>query len=69
MGWAHDVSTLYWQTEGWEGFDGTWYILKGPKSPWLVKTATHTSKTQRFCSLTKGFAGFYHANAFKLGET
>lgn len=69
MGWAQDVPTLYWRREGVEGFDGTWYTLHGPKSLWLVKTATHASKKQRFCSFTKGFSGFCHANAFKLGET
>ena len=69
MGWAQDVLNLYWRSKGAEGFDDTWYTLKGPKSPWLVKTTTHTSKTQRFCSFTKGFAGFCHANVFKLGDT
>ena len=69
MGWAQDVPTLFWRTEGVGGFDGTWYTLNGPKTPWSVKTTTHTSKKQRFCSFTKGFAGFCHANAFKLGDT
>jgi hypothetical protein len=69
LGWVQDVPTLYWRNEGVEGFDGTWYTLKGPLSPWLVKTAMHTSKKQRFCSFTKGFVGFCNANAFKLGDT
>lgn len=63
-----DVPTLYWRSEGVDGFDGAWYTLKGPVATCLVKTATHTSKKQRFCSFTKGFAGFCNANAFKLGD-
>ena len=69
LGSAQNVPTAYWRSIGVEGFEGTWYTLKGPLSPWPVKTATHTSKKQRFCSFTKGFAGFCSANAFKLGDT
>ena len=34
-----------------------------------MKTATHSSLKQRFCSFTKGFAGFCEANGLKLGDT
>lgn len=64
-----DVPTVYWRSQGVDGFEGVWYTLKGPLSPWPVQTATHASKKQRFCSFTKSFASFCNANAFKLGET
>lgn len=67
--WAQDVPTEYWRTHGVEAFNGKWYTLVGPITPWYVKSATHASKKQTFCSFTKGFAGFCAANDLKLGET
>ena len=46
-----------------------WYTLCGPLSRGPVKTTTHSSLKQRFCSFTKGFAGFCEANGLKLGDT
>ena len=63
-----DVPTLYWRSQGVEAFDGKWYTLYGPLSRGPVKTATHLSLKQRFCSFTKGFAGFCEANGLKLGD-
>lgn len=67
--WEQDVPTLYWRTHGAAAFDGRSYTLNGPLSTWSVKTATHASQKQRFCSFTKGFAGFCAANELKLGDT
>lgn len=67
--WAQDVPTLYWRSHGVEAFDGKWYTLCGPLLRGPVKTATHSSLKQRFCSFTKGFAGFCEANGLKLGDT
>ena len=68
LAWSQDVPTLYWRSRGAEVFDGKSYTLNGPRSTWSVMTATHASQKQRFCSFTKGFAGFCAANELKLGD-
>lgn len=67
--WAQDVPTQYWRAHGVEAFDGKWYTFYGPMSTGYVKTATHSSLKQWFCSFTKGFAAFCEANGLKLGDT
>lgn len=69
MGWAQDVPTAYWRTHGASGFDGLWYTLNGPLSPWPVLTTTTTFGKQTCCSFTKGWAEFCSANNLKLGDT
>lgn len=64
-----DVPTAYWCKHGAEMFDGIWYTLNGPLSPWRVKTAVNTYGKQTFCSFTYGWAGFCTANELKLGDT
>jgi hypothetical protein len=64
-----DVPSMFWRTEGAEGFDGCTYTLQGPTSACSVKTATQTFGKQTFCSFTKGWSRFCTANALKLGDT
>lgn len=68
MGWAQDVPAAFWREHGLERFNGTWYILRGPQSPWTVKSAAYTFGKQKFCSFTQGWAGFCTANGLKLGD-
>ena len=69
MGWSQDIPAAYWRQQGLEGFNGTWYILRGPLSPWTVKSVTYTFGRHTFCSFTQGWAGFCTANGLKLGDT
>lgn len=69
LGWAQDVPIAYWRTHGLEGFDGIWYTLNNPLSPWTVKVAKHTWGKQTFCFFTKGWAGFCTANELTFGDT
>lgn len=69
LGWAQDIPAAFWREHGVDGFNGTWYILRGPLSPWTVKSATYTFGRQSFCSFTQGWAGFCTANRLSLGDT